>query len=181
MASDNDDDDGRAVYGTAIRTNKGVYKLPTDTNWKWEPNMLLTVQKDSALAANNAINALWDGAETVDGMCSAHTSLIWFIHNKHFFRDAKTNNLLLQIDFENYKRTCPRLQVVPVMLGKMLEKWKKVHKEKTVTLKWASSWESTITTRVEMNTQNLLCAGIPTDNNAIEGSNRWDKSLFNYS
>jgi hypothetical protein len=67
------------------------------------------------------------------------------------------------------------------MLEKMLEKWKKVHKEKTVALKWASSWESTITTRVEMNTQNLLRAGIPTDNNAVEGSNRWDKSLFNYS
>lgn len=194
MASDDDNDDnaGRSVYGTAERTDKGLYALPTDPNWEFKPILTLSMQKDCALAVDNAVDVVWpdtvddtsldDEIVKVKGMCTTHASLIWFKKNRKFFktgRDTKVQQKKLQADFETYKN-CPILKAVPVLRKKMLVKWTNVHKERTVAMQWNKSWGKSVLTRVEMNKNNVLRAGIPTDNNAVEGGNRWDKELLEY-
>ena len=60
MLSDNQSDrnqPSRKVFGIAPRKDDTV----EDGEWKWEPAMSLTIQKDAALAATNALSTIWDG------------------------------------------------------------------------------------------------------------------------
>jgi hypothetical protein len=73
----------RPVFGTASRSDVVLYPFSEeDTVWSWEHKTALTIQKDAALAAANAINRTSN--TVVDGMCATHATIRWW-PSLHYF------------------------------------------------------------------------------------------------
>jgi hypothetical protein len=168
------------VFGVKHRDDTGRYPLPPKgTLWKWEPREVLTVQKDAALSASNAIAKVWPDAEILEGMCHTHASLRWFSNNKGKLKDI-TNEKVMTNMLQHYKNV-PHRNVVPFVRQAMLSHWNETLRETSTANDWNASWGTSLITRVELNQRasSPLLGGIPPDNNAIESGNNVDKMSLN--
>jgi len=174
-----------AVYGQAERADRNaiLYPFPEEgEDWKWEPRGVLTVEKDAALAATNAIADVWPGVTIREGMCHTHANLRWFSKHKGLLKNLE-NEKKMSEDLHYGLREAPHVAIVPVLRKLMLKKWTTQYREPVVAAKWSASWGDSIITRVEMNAVEVspLRGGIPCDNNAVESGNYTDKTALNYN
>jgi hypothetical protein len=156
--------------------------LPTDgQEWKWRSAKtgVLTSMSDAALAARNAIEAIWPDHIIHSGTCGYHATGLWFKKYLYLFAaegdDRKNIITQMQNDFNAYRNDCAFIAVAKILLTKMMEKWRDEYGEGDIADQWFSVWAKDMLTRVEMNEHNPMQGGFPTDNNYTEGTNRWDK------
>jgi hypothetical protein len=84
----------------------------------------------------------------------------------------------LVTDFNTYHDTCVTVGLVPFLRQAMHLKWVDEYDEVQVANLWMESWGGAKLTRIEACLFSPSGGGIPTDNNALEVSNREDKNSF---
>jgi hypothetical protein len=108
-----------------------VPAITAGSEYKLQP-ITVTVMKDSALAAENAIHAVFDDPDTTMNFttCGVHATVIWFNNASHFHlfrsqgkkaRIKMTGNL--QHDFNCYRDHCLSTALAPALMDAMLRKW----------------------------------------------------------
>ena len=154
--------------------------------WRYEPEGVLTLIKDSSQAATVAAEALWlppedkrteDTPLLLDGSCCMHASLRWVDQNRGKF--VHQHNVKAFCNDINYVvKVVPHTNVSELAKELFVHKWLQI--EQAVATHWANSWMNANISRADVNQPiaSPLMFGIPADNNALESSNRQDKDLL---
>lgn len=154
--------------------------LPPGEKWEWKPppGKRLVVMKDAALAATNAVAKVWPKADVVVSTCAVHACNRWLdtAGRTHLKQPKQWKDKMIQ-DFEIFKN-CPYIGLVDIVREAMVSKWTKRYKEGAAAKAWNAFYSGHIMTRIQLNHNNPLKSGFPSDNNTIEVGNKDDKDFL---
>ena len=153
------------VYGREDRFP--VPDLPPGDTYVYDDDYIV-ILKDKAQAATNAISSVFEG-EIHEAMCVTHAAIRWMSTNAGKFNHMPNKTKCIN-DINWHFKIAGHVNLVPVLLRLMMEKWVKEYGEPLVARDWLASWGEDILTRVQ-NCQLHLCplrGGVPCDNNALE-------------
>jgi SWIM zinc finger len=142
----------------------------------------ITLMKDGTLAVASAIKNVFHDSQLNELTCGVHGSTLWFQKNFGLFKGLVEDKKILVEKFVShfcaFRDNCVTDQLVPVFRAAMYRMWVEDFEETDVADQWMVFWGQQHLTRVEANKFSPIGGGMPTDNNAIEVSNRVDKDSW---